>query len=261
VTEEKKLLNQLTQAGSEIGVHGIDAWHDVEKGRAEYRRIAETSGQSDLGVRVHWLCFDRVSPRVLEQAGYRFDSTFGYNDAVGYRAGTSQVFRPENVETLLELPLHIQDSALFYAGYLGLEQSGAWAHCESLLRNASAHGGVLTILWHTRSLAPERQWGDFYMRLLRELRSRPVWFASAGQVVRWFRRRRAVRFLSAEFSEGRLCLTLDSEGRDLSTSEPPLVVRIHFPLAGCPGAANCIDIPWTGESRLEVPVVAELRRA
>ena len=33
------------------------------------------------------------SPRQLEAAGFDYDSTWGYNNAVGYRPGTSQVFR------------------------------------------------------------------------------------------------------------------------------------------------------------------------
>src|SRR5207244_1172385 len=111
-----------------------------------------------------WLCFDSSSPRVVDEAGFRYDSSFGYNETIGYRAGTGQVFRPLGTRTLLELPLHIQDTALFYEGNAGLNESQAWMLCEPLVRNAAANGGVLTLLWHTRSLAPERQWGDFYLQ-------------------------------------------------------------------------------------------------
>ena len=41
---------------------------------------------------MHWLYFGDDSPKTLEAAGFDYDSTCGYNDAVGYRAGTSQVF-------------------------------------------------------------------------------------------------------------------------------------------------------------------------
>ena len=258
VTEEIGLLKELMSRGNEIGVHGIDAWHDAEKGREERRRLAETTGKSDFGVRVHWLCFDSASPRVLEEAGFQYDSTWGYNETVGYRAGTSQVFRPEGAKTLLELPLHIQDTALFYSGYLDLGENSAWKVCETLLKNASTYGGVLAILWHTRSLAPERLWGDFYARLLHALRARRVWFATTGQAVKWFRNRRALSF-RAHFSGPRLRLVMECAGRPLGLdNEPNLMVRVHMPRSGtdavCRTGRSFTDIPWNGETVMEVSV-------
>ena len=43
-----------------------------------------------------------------------YDSTIGYNETVGYRAGTTQPYRPLAASRLLELPLHVMDTALFY---------------------------------------------------------------------------------------------------------------------------------------------------
>ena len=40
---------------------------------------------------MHWLYFDRIAG-AARAAGFTYDSTWGYNEAVGYRAGTSQVF-------------------------------------------------------------------------------------------------------------------------------------------------------------------------
>jgi hypothetical protein len=165
---------------------------------------------------MHWLCFDPASPRLLEEAGFQYDSTFGYNDAVGYRAGTAQAFRPPGVTNLLELPLHIQDTALLSNS----RKTDAWRVCDAILRNASKHGGVLTLLWHTRSLAPERQWGGFYQRLLERLKGR-VWYGSAGEVVEWFRKRRAFSFTD---------LTRNYKSETCET--PGLLLRFHDPGKG-----------------------------
>ena len=85
---------------------------------------------------MHWLLRDANTPSVLEQAGYAYDSTVGYNETVGYRAGTSQVFRPSGATTLLELPLHIQDGALFYPQRLDLSEPEAEKRCQALIDNA-----------------------------------------------------------------------------------------------------------------------------
>ena len=60
-----------------------------------------------------------------------------------------------------------------------------------LIDGAAEFGGVLTINWHDRSIAPERLWDGFYLKLLRELKSRGAWFATAAQTVSWFRKRRS----------------------------------------------------------------------
>ena len=45
---------RLLEEGCEVGVHGIDAWHSVDSGRAELARVAAVTGQSRTGVRMHW---------------------------------------------------------------------------------------------------------------------------------------------------------------------------------------------------------------
>ena len=42
---------------------------------------------------MHWLLHDANAPSILEEAGYAYDSTLGYNETVGYRSGTTQVWQ------------------------------------------------------------------------------------------------------------------------------------------------------------------------
>lgn len=145
---------------------------------------------------MHWLYFNRESPAALEKAGAAYDSTSGYNATVGYRAGTTQAFRPTGANRLLELPLHAMDTAIFYPTHLGLSPREARRVLLQLVENAGRYGGVLTINWHDRSLSPERQWDSSYRDLIEMMKSRGAWFATAGQAVSWFRKRRSVVFES-----------------------------------------------------------------
>ncbi len=228
----KGQILQLNTRGFEIGLHGIDAWHDPQKARKEFERIADITGQTSMGVRMHWLYYDQNSPAVLENAGFDYDSTVGYNNAIGYRAGTAQVYKPIGAERLLEIPLHIQDSALFYPGRMALTDSQAWELAGKVLNATQDHGGVITILWHTRSLSPERLWGDFYLRLLDELRRRSVWIGHASQIVAWFQQRRSITYENCSIINNKLSIN----------------VRINQPLAG-PGMTLRIYIPQQAESR------------
>jgi hypothetical protein len=187
-------IHKLLRSGCEVGLHGIDAWLDESSGRAELREIRRLTGAVEIGVRMHWLYFSQDSPRTLEKAGATYDSTIGYNDTVGYRAGTTQVYKPIEASQLLELPLHVMDTALFYRAYLGLSPEQAKMVVHRMADNAVRFGGCITINWHDRSVAPERLWDTSYRALIEDLKTRGAWFATAGQAVAWFRKRRSVVF-------------------------------------------------------------------
>jgi len=218
-------LKKLLSANREIAVHGIDAWRDSAKGRDECQDVQKITGTAETGVRMHWLYFDSQAPATLEKAGYSYDSTIGYNETIGYRAGTTQVFKHAEVDHLLELPLHIMDTALFYPSYMNLPNDRARAAMLPLIENVTRFGGVLTINWHDRSLGPERLWGDAYLALLRDLRARTPWFATALQAVSWFRKRRAALFARITQDGGSVCVRIATD--PAAGNLPPLTLRVY----------------------------------
>ena len=215
---------RLRAAGCEVGLHGIDAWLDSASGREELEEVRRLTGVSEIGVRMHWLYYNEKSPAVLEKAEATYDSTIGYNETVGYRAGTTQAYKPLEVGRLLELPMHVMDTALFYLSYLGLSPRKASARLCQMADNVVQFGGCLTVNWHDRSLAPERLWGGCYRDLINELKSRGAWFSTAGQAISWFRKRRSavIEMDSMESGAIRARVVVD-HGDNL----PGLRLRIH----------------------------------
>jgi peptidoglycan/xylan/chitin deacetylase (PgdA/CDA1 family) len=236
--EAKELADticKLRAAGCEVGLHGIDAWVDTSSGREELEEIRRLTGDSEIGVRMHWLYYDEKSPAVLESAEAAYDSTIGYNETVGYRAGTTQAYKPLAAERMLELPLHVMDTALFYLSYLGLSPRKASARLRQMADNAVRFGGTLTINWHDRSLAPERLWGGCYRDLIQDLKSRGAWFSTAGQAVAWFRKRRSAGF---ETDPSEPCQVRAKVSGDHRESLPRLRLRIHNPRKSSPIGAH-----------------------
>ena len=219
----KPQLESVISAGCEVGLHGIDAWMDAAAGREEMAEVRRVTGQQEIGVRMHWLYFDEQSPAALEQAGASYDSTVGYNETIGFRAGTSQVYQPLESSRLLELPLHVMDTALFYPAYLNLSAEEAKARTGSLLDSVVHHGGCVTVNWHDRSIAAERLWGEAYTDLVKTLRAKGAWFATASECVAWFRERRAVRFEVQLDGTVRASLQMPAAG----TTLPPMMMRTH----------------------------------
>ena len=249
-------LRRIASAGSEVGVHGLDAWMDAEQACREREKISRATGKNATGVRMHWLYFDENSPAALERAGFSYDSTVGYNETVGYRAGTLQAYRPLGASHLLELPLHIMDTALFSSGTLNLSE----AEAEELVRNfsndAERFGGALTINWHDRSIAAERLWGDFYCKLLNGWKRQGAWLAPASQAAAWFGKRRMVSFVQE--NPGRIkvrCPAAEPDGL------PGLKLRIHAAqtknfagMAPIKITPDFEDIPLSNASELSIAI-------
>jgi hypothetical protein len=115
---------------------------------------------------------------------------------------------PNGKTTLLELPLHIQDAAVLNAGHWGFRSfDEGFEMCKPMIDSAAKYGGVLALLWHTRSLAPELQWCEFYLRLLSRIKTSQVSFGTASDMINWFRSRRAVSFRDLEVFAGHVRLS------------------------------------------------------
>ncbi len=238
------IIRKLQAKGCEIGVHGIDAWHSIESGREELARVKNRiEATHELGIRMHWLCGNEDTFRILDNCGYSYDSTMGYNEAVGFKAGTAQVFKPIGVKNLLEIPLHIQDTALFSPGRMNASEAHAATLCRKIIEHVSRYNGVLTILWHERSLGPERFWDDFYIKLIGLVAAGNAWIAPANEVADWFRMRRSVSFEKNESGEGKVQISFNFANK---SGLPSLVLRQFrgnkSPLQGGPIALEFNDI-------------------
>jgi hypothetical protein len=131
------------------------------------------------------------------------------------------------------------DTALFYPAYLNLDEPEAEHLVGKLAAEVAKFGGVLTLNWHDRSIAPERLWDGFYCKLLGKLRENGAWFPTASQAVKWFRKRRAAAFetLNEQIVAIKAPSPSDAElpGLRLRRYCPKAPNLLRAPLAGVPG--------------------------
>lgn len=251
-------LRKISSSGQEIGLHGIDAWLDAEKGLEEKAKISKVTGEDTLGVRMHWLYYNDNSPSILELVGFEYDSTVGYNQTVGYRSGTTQVYKPLQVQRLLELPLHVMDTALFYPRYLNYTKSEAMKRVVEMVDVACQFGGVMTINWHDRSIAPERLWGECYRDVLVALQQTGAWRTSAGHTVSWFQNRRAVTFKRSE--HGIEILQAKRDGTSCQNL-PGLKAYIHNSAEPCGHVtADHMEIPIQCDEKVVISTTGVLQQ-
>jgi len=175
-----RLVETLLDGGAEVGLHGsYSAADDPARISAEKETLEQLAG-SVRGQRYHFL---RLDPHrnlgQLEAAGFAYDSSLGFSDALGFRAGIAHPFCPWDFEreaprALVEVPLAAMDVTLSAERYLDLSANEADERLQGLLDWAAENGGGFAVLWHSEqydsALLPG--WDRLYGRLIEEVQRR-----------------------------------------------------------------------------------------
>ena len=165
------IIAELRHRNIEMGVHpGYDTFLAPVKLREEADRCRRAIGQQQIGGRQHYLRWHPHTWAHWEQCGLAYDSTLGYADRPGFRAGTCIPYQPwlwdqNRRANLLEIPLILMDRTL--TSYMRLTPDQSLAVVSSLKRRCQAVGGVLTLLWHNNCLG--RPFSAYYPRIFAEL--------------------------------------------------------------------------------------------
>lgn len=188
-------LAHLQSAGSHIGLHGT--FLSAEDGnllRFEKSRLENHLGQPITGNRQHYLRFTPGKTLdAIADAGFKYDSTLGFSDELGYRCGTSLPFRPYNPEKreaypFREIPLILMDTVLLLESKLHLTSGEAWEVVEDHLKTAAQLGGCLTINWHNNNINPGDVTGytALYKKILNWAQENNGWICSPDEVWEWW---------------------------------------------------------------------------
>jgi hypothetical protein len=185
-----RLIETLLEHGAEVGLHGsYNAAAEPSRLAAEAELLRDLAGDV-LGQRFHYL---RIDPhrnlRLLEQLRFGYDSTLGFADRPGFRAGIAHPFRPWDFERerpldLIEVPLAVMDATLAEEHYLGLDVEEAERQLLGLADWAAANGGGFSVLWHPNRFDPAeaRGWDRLYFRFIEAVQERGGVCVSCGEL-------------------------------------------------------------------------------
>ncbi len=188
-----EMIREIARQGWEIGLHA--SWYsfdDADEMRRQKDALEAALGHDVVSVRQHFLHYDiRVTPRVQAEAGFRYDSTLGFNDNVGFRFGTSYPWRLYDLKAetelpITEVPLIIQDGALLNpVKGMRLDEDTAFQYVMQIAKAVEEVGGILTLLWHPNAVL-NPAWWNFYLRTLEYLQERNAWFGGVRDVTSIF---------------------------------------------------------------------------
>ncbi len=171
-------LMEIHRRGHQIGLHGSFETHaDGPALRREVDRLVgvmDRTGvrQDGLGGRQHFLRWSNLTTwRNYASAGLVHDTTVGYAEGVGFRAGTCRDYPAFDLSSARELdvverPLHVMDGALI--PYLGVASDTALEQVITVAETCRRFQGAFSLLWHNTSLATRaehRQYEDLIATL------------------------------------------------------------------------------------------------
>jgi hypothetical protein len=167
-----RLIEWAMGRGIEMGVHpGYNTYLAQEELEREVQRCRNAIKQYFVGGRQHYLRWSPETWLHWERCELAYDSSVGFADGLGFRAGTCIPYLPwlwaeDRPANLLEIPLVAMDVTLME--YMKLAPAEAVRAVRELIRRCAAVGGVFTLLWHNNSLlAP---YGRPYAPILSSLR-------------------------------------------------------------------------------------------
>jgi peptidoglycan/xylan/chitin deacetylase (PgdA/CDA1 family) len=188
-------INYILNHECEIGLHtGFFSFDDLQKIKIEKEKLERISRKKVAGVRNHVYRFKIPGTwRLLSQAGFEYDSTFGYYDMMGFRNGICHPFKPYDLDEnkiidIIEIPPCIIDVTMF--SYMKFDASKAWIYIKNLIDAVEKLGGVLTILWHNWAFSYPvsysglfgKEWTRLYEKILKYSYKKNAWLTSGRNI-------------------------------------------------------------------------------
>ena len=189
------MIQEIHRRGWEIGLHASwYAYNDPDELRRQKSSLEKALGYPVDSIRQHYLHYDiRITPRVHSMAGFKYDSTLGFNNNIGFRFGTCYPWKLFDLESkkelpILEIPLIIQDMAMLNSskGML-IDSKMAFRYVIGITEAVAKVGGVLTLLWHPNEIVSPKSW-LLYLKILNHLQKKNAWITSLQEVGSWWLR-------------------------------------------------------------------------
>jgi peptidoglycan/xylan/chitin deacetylase (PgdA/CDA1 family) len=197
LNNEKKNVMELRNLGFEIGLHGSYTSSSDSNALSDEKRNLEEIGGKLLGIRQHYLKFEKNTPTKQEKAGFNYDSTLYYADALGFRGGLAHPFFLYHQSTgkmmnIMEIPPTIMDKTLL--DYKNMDAEKALNDIEKIIKTVEKQSGLLTLLWHNEMFDDVGfpGWRKLYEEILTNLKDRGAWIVKAEDIYTWWTERQGI---------------------------------------------------------------------
>lgn len=169
----KQRLGDLSKEGFEIGLHGsYNSATDALKAAREKEILENALGLQATKTRQHWLRYDEKITPYIHDSLFKFDSTLGWNNKMGFRSGCASRYQPYDHKEQKpfgyhETPMIIMDSHIYDYGCDDDNRlPNTMRLLEALKECKRAH---VSICWHERACSKDYGWHESYEKILNAL--------------------------------------------------------------------------------------------
>jgi peptidoglycan/xylan/chitin deacetylase (PgdA/CDA1 family) len=187
----QQAIEKIRKKEFEVGLHGSIGTHSNSNRLIE---DLQKVNHNVLGNRFHFLKFDITkTPKTLENAGIKYDSTLGFSEHYGFRNGICFPFYLYDIEqdeplNVIEIPLMFMDATLRQKNYLNLNKTEIIDSAEKLIQEIKKFNGIFSILWHNTYFSEYKYsgWKEILDELINLSKSNGLTFLTGKEIAENF---------------------------------------------------------------------------
>ena len=145
---QKKIINtikKIDNLGFEVGVQGsYNSYSNQELLNTEKSILENIVGHEIIGIRQHYLNLTDNTWQLQKNAGFKYDSSLGFTDDIGYKDTRYNYFRPFD-DDFVVIPLVIMDGP-----FMSLNDD-KWEKFNTIVKETKEHNALLVLDWHTNN--------------------------------------------------------------------------------------------------------------
>lgn len=178
LTDERLIITiqWLDEGGWEIGLHGSYlSFKNFDLLRSEKEILEKIIKHPVLGIRQHYLNLGDKTWEYQKKLGFKYDSSFGYHNDVGYKDDICNPFYPLG-EDFIVFPQVIMDSCI-------LSKEKKWLEFLKICDITDKNDAILVINWHQRNFNENEFPGHskFYEDMIIELKRQSAVFKTLSE--------------------------------------------------------------------------------
>ena len=175
-TKVRDYIRLLDQNGWEIGVHGsYNSYKSLELLKKEKEDLESIINHKLIGIRQHYLNMAENTWELQKAAGFKYDSSFGYLDKIGFKESRILPFRPFD-DYFAVFPLSVMD-------YCFMSTAGRWNAFDEILDIADQYNALIVVNWHS-NIFNEIEYPDYknnYIKIIEKCLNRGAKFKTLSE--------------------------------------------------------------------------------
>ena len=171
------VIRYLDANGWEIAVHGsYNSYRDKSLMIKEKSVLEEIVGHEIIGIRQHYAKLSEKTWQYQQEAGFKYDSSFGYTDKIGFKDDKITPFAPFNNDFYV-IPLVVMDMCF-------VNRQNNWEELDFIMEQCENSNGVLVIDFHQHTFHEYDFPGyrDAYIRIIEKCRDRKAEFSTLSEI-------------------------------------------------------------------------------